>query len=73
MLALALMSCWPRFTTAAQPCLSFTSQPSSTSRASVPGSMMSSFVSTPAYVFDILSKIAGYFVVVLLTGESCPG
>ena len=44
------MSACPRLTTPIQPCFNLTAWPSSTSRASVPGSMMSSFVSTPAHV-----------------------
>mmetsp|Transcript_5727 Transcript_5727/g.16370 ORF Transcript_5727/g.16370 Transcript_5727/m.16370 type:complete len:200 (+) Transcript_5727:1420-2019(+) len=47
MLRLSLMSFCPRLTTATHPFFSRTARPSSTSRASVPRSMMSSFVSTP--------------------------
>ena len=47
MLTLPSRSAWARFTTAIHPCRSGAVEPSSTSRASVPRSMMSSFVRTP--------------------------
>ena len=44
-----LMSCWLRLTTAIHPFFSCTWAPVMISRASVPGSMMSSLVNTPIW------------------------